>query len=512
MLWGPNSGDAQHTTTTVYDAVGRVKSVTDPLGRQTQYVYDNLGRKIETIAPDPGTGSPTTLYGYDLDSNLISTTDPLGHTTSYHCDAFNRQTQVIDALGNTATTQYDVVGDVTATTDPLGRTTTYQYNRLGQKVFQSQPNPAGRSLARHDVLLRRRGQSRVHYRSIGAHHLVEIRRPGPPDPQRGCPGQRPRQHHGQQTVTVYDNAGNVSTVTDPDGNVTSYVYDNTNRVIVETTPTQSGNVVAGNNGQRLSSTFQYDAVGNLVQKTDTLGRVTTYAYNADNCQIEEDDGTYVIKKFYDAAGQLYGVQDPGATYYYQYDQDGRVVRSRMAPGDMPQTGSLTWSPVNGTLNNTASTYTYTLSDLLDLGTTFSATVTSPGSSGNSQFHPYLKLVSPAGQIVAVADSGSGYSATLQIPLARRARHRPLVCRSDRQPGLRAIERQLWLHAQPLGDRVRVVDGRELRLQRRRQPKVGHGYGGRRNRLSVQRRRKRHATEANDRLHDSERTGEPDLLR
>ena len=111
-------GDPQHTVTTTYDQLGRVIAVTDQLGRATQYVYDNLGRKIEQIAPDPddytasgGTNgplaSPVTYFGYDLDGNLKYTTDPLGsappaipaHTTWYFYDTLNRQTCVIDPLG-----------------------------------------------------------------------------------------------------------------------------------------------------------------------------------------------------------------------------------------------------------------------------------------------------------------------------------------------------------------------------------------------------------------------------
>ena len=53
---GWEAGDQQHTTTTTYTALGQVFTVTDPLGRTTEYLYDNLGRKVEEIDPDPTTG------------------------------------------------------------------------------------------------------------------------------------------------------------------------------------------------------------------------------------------------------------------------------------------------------------------------------------------------------------------------------------------------------------------------------------------------------------------------
>ncbi len=75
-----------NTKTTSYDELGDVTMVTDPLGYSTEYLYDNLGRKIEEIEPDPVTGAasptdascPKTYYGYDLDGNLTRLTDADG--------------------------------------------------------------------------------------------------------------------------------------------------------------------------------------------------------------------------------------------------------------------------------------------------------------------------------------------------------------------------------------------------------------------------------------------------
>ena len=127
--------------------------------------------------------------------------------------------------------------------------------------------------------------------------------------------------------------------------------------------------------------------------------------------------TRTISTDYDPDGQVYAIVDSaGATYYDQYDADGHVIRSCMAPGDMPENGSIAWTPYSGTFSATNSIYTYTLNNSPDLGTTVIATVTSTTSNGSSLFHPYLELMSPSGVIVAVADSGTQYSATLMVPL------------------------------------------------------------------------------------------------
>jgi YD repeat-containing protein len=90
--------------------------MTDQLQRTSQIVYDNLGRKTETIDPDPATGQadgagPKMFFAYDLDGNLRYTTDALGassgdpgHTTWSFYDGLNRPTYVADALAFTSAT------------------------------------------------------------------------------------------------------------------------------------------------------------------------------------------------------------------------------------------------------------------------------------------------------------------------------------------------------------------------------------------------------------------------
>ena len=181
---GPGS-PSNATTTTTYDELGDVSSVTDPLGNTTQYVYDDLQRKIEEIdpavytSPDAGGAlaltTPITYYGYDADGNLQYVTDPRGdvgidnvhssqagagdpyYTTWYFYDGLDRQTCVVDALAcandinetsdmtpasqpaNSTFTTYDALGDVKTTTNANGNTTTYNYDYLGRKTSEVDP-------------------------------------------------------------------------------------------------------------------------------------------------------------------------------------------------------------------------------------------------------------------------------------------------------------------------------------------------------------------------------------
>jgi len=62
--------------------------------------------------------------------------------------------------------------------------------------------------------------------------------------------------------------GRGSTVTDPNGNVTTYVYDDFGQMLRQTSP------VSG------VTTYQSDEAGNLIWTTDTNGAATTRAYDA----------------------------------------------------------------------------------------------------------------------------------------------------------------------------------------------------------------------------------------
>ena len=108
------------------------------------------------------------------------------------------------------------------------------------------------------------------------------------------------------TTTTYDAVGNVTSVTDPDGNVTSYVYDRLNRQVQVTDPLWN------------TSSVVYDADGNVIQTTDRDGRVIQYVYDAVGHQTRANwlgaNGNVIQSTItsYDAAGQVVGIIDPGA--------------------------------------------------------------------------------------------------------------------------------------------------------------------------------------------------------
>ena len=115
----------------------------------------------------------------------------------------------------------------------------------------------------------------------------------------------------------YDAVGNRVAMTDTLG-VTSYVYDDMYR-LVEVDDPITGTVA-----------YEYDLAGNRTQLIYPNGQVVTHTYDADNrpIRVEDWDGgatTYA----YDAAGRAVTTTMPnGVTTVDAYDEAGRLVRHK----------------------------------------------------------------------------------------------------------------------------------------------------------------------------------------
>lgn len=106
-----------------YDRTSNRLTVTEGVGtaseRTTQYVYDELGRRIEEIV-DPiqlgGTLNLRTQFKYDRNGNLTRRIDARGNSTWYIHDAGNRLTHTIDSMGSVTRLEYDAENRVISTT------------------------------------------------------------------------------------------------------------------------------------------------------------------------------------------------------------------------------------------------------------------------------------------------------------------------------------------------------------------------------------------------------------
>jgi RHS repeat-associated protein len=309
-----------YTTTYSYDAVHNRLTITLPEGQTDTYTYDGEGNKV-TFTNARGY---TTVYGYDALNRLVTETDPLSHVIMTEYDAISQVTRVIDANGNANSYLYDPLGRLVAVVDALGYVTSYSYDAVGNRLAKmdanghihaftydavnrlvSEFNPIGSTwLYSYDPegnliqSLDANGQVLL-YDFDAVHQLMAI-------------------HHADPAEDVaygYNENGNLVWIADPVG-VTVLTYDPLDREV-------SKSDVYGR-----TTAQGYDDVGNRTSLTYPDGNQVNYVYNGNDWLITMvDPATGQTSYSYEDDGQVRTIDYPNDTWTYNfYDAAGRLVR------------------------------------------------------------------------------------------------------------------------------------------------------------------------------------------
>jgi RHS repeat-associated protein len=353
------------------DPSGLLASVDGPRpgsGDTTSYTYDAVTGDLASITrPEVGT---TTYDNYDAAGNPTSITDVNGVPTSFTYDGRNRTLTTTVNGSFTRSTTYTTAGEIDQLMDETGRTLDFDYDTTYGRL-QRVTDPAGNYL-------------RYAYDSAGNRiedHVLDasdtMRRYQRFDYQGDGTIQHPpgrlwkqiqRNHTDTADVEVvhaYDAMGNLQSLTDGNGNQTSYAYDLFNRLATATQPgsvvTQYGYDNQGNltlvlNAENQETLYTYDDMGrllttvspdtgttrysydeadNLATKTPNNGITATYSYDDLNrlLQISYTDASQNIGYSYDAfvaganygIGRLTGIADTSGTTAYAYDVQGNLT-------------------------------------------------------------------------------------------------------------------------------------------------------------------------------------------
>jgi RHS repeat-associated protein len=313
------------------DPHGWVTAITDPMLRTTTYALDGYDYTTLETLPDGHTRQYAYQAAYGGYHALTSFTDENNHTTQYGYDALGHLTQVTDAANEITRYGYDPTsGELITVTDPRGFTTTYALD--------------------------------------GARRVTQVTEP--------LWLTTPTGHYATENTT-YDPYGNVSTVTDAPGRVTTFTYDPVGRLTLETNALQgnrswtfdnSGLLTAVTDERGAVTAYGYDTTGRglvtLVIDAQNTGAQANYGYSYDNAgrvTTVTDPRNFVTSYQYDPAGRLVAVTDPDQnTTRTAYDADGEVT-AVTDPTGVGFTYTYTnrgWvSTVTDTLGNT-STFTY----------------------------------------------------------------------------------------------------------------------------------------------------------
>ena len=126
----PTRREASGTFTYARDpSTELVTSITDPLNRQTTFIYDGNGNIISVTRLVGTQQAVTTTMTYDPTFNqLTSVTDPPTHEWTLGRDSIGRLTSITDPLSHQIMLGYNSVNQLTSVTGAANDTTSFTYN------------------------------------------------------------------------------------------------------------------------------------------------------------------------------------------------------------------------------------------------------------------------------------------------------------------------------------------------------------------------------------------------
>lgn len=265
-----------------YDNQSRVTSLRDALGNLTQTFYDGQSHVVMTISPL----NETNQLIYDGNNNLICLIDALGFTNQFVYDNQNNLIRSVDARGNPSTFGYNTQFFLTGSTNGAGDWVNYIYNADG--TLHTRTDAGG--ITTFDT-----------YDSYGK--LTHIT--------------YPNSLGGESFVNNL--AGDPTSHTDANGNVTSFQYNARRQLTNTIAPT---NLTAGVN---------FDAVGNVAGMTDARGNTVSDTWSATRHLLattlpSTPQGVPVITNAYDSRDWLIRTVDPLQNpTLYTNDVAGRLI-------------------------------------------------------------------------------------------------------------------------------------------------------------------------------------------
>jgi len=371
-----HNGSEIYSTYYQWNSLKKLTKITDALGNVRNFSYDGLGRAI--MAEDLHAVNDSTFgvwyYDYDDAGNLISKTAPNTKVTAYTYDNLNRVLSE-DVVGNEVvdvsyeydhcqngigrlclvinptvkvSSFYNPLGQITKEEKRIGRsifTTNYEYDRQGNQTLIINPddslvvyvyNNAGlaESVQRKetsdpeltDVI------SNIDYNPVGLVTLM-IYGNGSITSNTYDENELYRLRHKvtvsdnqnvQDLIYTYDPVGNILKIVDASATqtakTTDYTYDDLHRLLSATISNSVAKGIDGPDNQNQVQTFTYDAIGNILFKSD----VGAYSYTGNV------GDSYANPQAVTTAGDK----------EYVYDENGNITQINSA--SLNETKTLNW--------------------------------------------------------------------------------------------------------------------------------------------------------------------------
>lgn len=312
-----SSGDAQAlsaltyrqyaTVLVTYDDVGRRITYQDEDGRRTRETFDSLGRRTKVERLDSlGAAYSTETFAYNWQDLVVSYTSPTLNATQRVYDALGRIVQETLPDGNVSTINYTDIANYVRVTDPSGHARS-QYRDLAGHLVRAEERWAGGANSSFYV-----------YDEVG--NLVSV-----------TDASSRRTLHtyddlnrlnktiyfdDRTEVYTYTDAGALSTKKARDDTVTSYAYDDLYRLTAMNVP-----------GTTYDASYAYDANGNALTVSNGIATVT-YTYDLRD-RTKSERVQYVgagqpdvwTNYTYSPAGDVQSIAYPGTPFTLSYELD-----------------------------------------------------------------------------------------------------------------------------------------------------------------------------------------------
>jgi RHS repeat-associated protein len=424
------NGSEVAETTYEYDSDGEQTNETTPdgnlsganAGNYTTVTAWNADAEKTSVAQADGPGATATpritYYGYDTDGNQATVKDARGYTTTTAYNADDKPTLVTNPDGDSTLTCYDGDGNTAQTVPAVGvagnsltaascptsypssytdrlasDATVTAFDALGKQTQQTSPAPAGQS-----------GYETTSYSYDGGGNLLTTTAPATSNggssevttDTYNTAGQIAAQTTGYGTPAAstisycYDPNGDKTAVVYADGNAngpavcetsspwvvssssypiqaayqTTYSYDSERELVSTTTPVTS----AAPSGAKTTST--YDAVGNLLTRSDPNGVTTTWTYTplALTASVSySGSSAHSVSYTYDPNGNNTEMTDATGTSSYVYDPFGELTSATNGAGQVTGYGYSADGKVSSITYPLPSTAAWATSDTVSYG-------------------------------------------------------------------------------------------------------------------------------------------------
>jgi RHS repeat-associated protein len=291
---------------------GLLTSLTDAKGNTTSFEYDILGRVSRKIHPD----SAELEAVYNDQNNAVTIFDELDDYAIYYYDGIGRLTKTewyaSPTIILTETYTYNYLNKLETQSDSEGQTYVYEYDSRGRNIKVINPDSTSRNIYYDDVSneisVFDENQHKTEYKYDWRNYLQWVK-------------EYTDSVDHYLTEYTYDSLGDVTSSTDANGNSTYYTYGSLFGVTQITYPDST------------METFSYDAVGNLIQKTDADGS-TIFTYNPiyQITDVQYPDQSVTLT--YDVTGNCTTMIDSNGSTSYTYDTRNRLLsETRIIEGE-----------------------------------------------------------------------------------------------------------------------------------------------------------------------------------